>query len=179
MVEKKSGLIPVGKITTVFGIKGWVKIHSDTQPKENIFKYDPLWLKTRHGVKVFECDQFQPHGNGLIAHLKGVDDRNAAEQLAGVEIAIDRQQLEPLDSGEYYWSQLIGLRVTTHFDDQSKDLGIVKRIVETGANDVLVVVGDQQSIDTRERLIPYVPEQFIVEVNLDSGNILVDWDSEF
>ncbi len=179
MVDKKSGLIPVGKITTVFGIKGWVKIHSETQPKENIFKYDPWWLKTRHGVKVFECDQYKPHGNGLIAHLKGVDDRDSAEQLAGIEIAIDQKQLELLDSGEYYWSQLMGLRVTTEFGGQSKDLGTVKRILETGANDVLVVTGDQQSIDTRERLIPYVPEQFIVNVDLDNGRILVDWDSEF
>ncbi len=180
MVTKKSGLIPVGKITTVFGIKGWVKIHSDTQPKENIFKYDPWWLKTRHGVKVYECDQFQPHGNGLIAHFKGIDDRNAAEQLVGVEIAIDQQQLKPLDSGEYYWSQLIGLRVATQFGGhEPKDLGVVKRIIETGANDVLVVLGDQNSIDTRERLIPYVPEQFIVEVDLNNEQILVDWDSEF
>ena len=82
MTNKGSNLISVGRISSVFGIKGWVKIHSDTEPKENIFEYSPWWLKTKHGVKTFECDEYKPHGNGLIAHLKGIDDRTQAEALA-------------------------------------------------------------------------------------------------
>ncbi|GAB2189386.1 ribosome maturation factor RimM [Sessilibacter sp. MAH2] len=184
-----SGLVPVGRIAGAFGIKGWVKILSDTEPRENIFQYTPWWLKTRHGVKVFECDEFQNHGKGLIAHIKGVDDRDAAELLAGVEIAIDREQLSPLEDGEYYWSQLMGLRVITHVNAeagdadsgslQSVDLGVVKKLIETGSNDVLVVMPDAQSFDDRERLLPYLPGQFILEINLDAGTILVDWDPDF
>lgn len=179
MTKKSSNLITVGRISAVFGVKGWVKVHSDTQPRENIFQYSPWWLKTKHGVKTFECDDFRPHGNGLIAHLKGIDDREQAELLARVEIAIDKTQLPSLDGDEYYWSQLVGLRVTSTFAEQAVDLGTVVKLIETGANDVLVVQGDEQSLDRRERLLPYVPEQFIVGIDLTAGVITVDWDPEF
>ena len=179
MVDKRSNLIPVGRINGAFGIKGWVKIHSDTQPQENIFQYSPWWLKTRHGVKQFECDEFRTHGNGWIAHLKGVDDRDVADSLARVEVAIDRSQLPELEIGEYYWSQLIGLRVIAELTTGEQDLGAVTRLLETGANDVLVVKGDDHSLDNTERLIPYIPEQFIKVIDIDAGVIRVDWDPEF
>ncbi|WP_317931545.1 ribosome maturation factor RimM [Halioxenophilus sp. WMMB6] len=179
MATKQSNLVTVGRIGSVFGIKGWLKIHSETEPQDNIFQYSPWWLKTKHGVKTFECDEYQPHGNGLIAHLQGVDDRDQAAALTGVEIAIDRAQLPELDSGEFYWSQLIGLRVITEFDGKRQDLGKVAKLIETGANDVLVVQGDDNSIDLKERLVPYLPEQYVTAVDLDTGVMTVDWDPEF
>ena len=71
-MSKRSNLVDVGQITAVHGIKGWVKIHSATEPRENILKYQPWWLKTRHGVKAVEIDDSRPHGNGLVAHIVGV-----------------------------------------------------------------------------------------------------------
>lgn len=179
MVDKVSNLIDVGRITSVFGIKGWVKVQSDTEPPENIARYSPWWLKTRHGVKAMVVDQFQPHGKGYIAHIEGVDDRDAAEALARVTIAVERSQMPSLAPDEYYWHQLVGLVVISEFDGRAVKLGRVSRLMETGANDVLVVAPDETSLDERERLVPYVPGQFVKQVDLEAGVIRVDWDPEF
>ncbi|GAA5315332.1 MAG: ribosome maturation factor RimM [Candidatus Pelagadaptatus aseana] len=177
--KKRSNLINVGRITTVFGVKGWVKVHSDTQPRENICSYNPWWLKTRHGVKSVEIDDFKPHGDALVVHIKGIDDRDEAREICQVDVAVERQQMPDLEEGDYYWHQLQGLRVVTVFEGNDQDLGTVTRLLETGANDVLVVKGDANSIDQKERLIPYVPDQFVVKIDLEQQSITVDWDPEF
>jgi len=174
-----SDLLNVGRITSVFGIKGWVKVHSQTEPPENIFNYQPWYLKTAHGVKPIELADWRAHGKGFVAQIVGIDDRNAAELLCPVDIAIEKDKLSALDDGEFYWHQLEGLRVMSRFSNQSYDFGIVKKILPTGANDVLVVVGDEQSIDQSERLIPYVPDQFVSDIDLANGVMTVDWDPEF
>lgn len=177
--KKRSNLVDLGRIGSVYGVKGWVKIHSDTQPAENIFSYNPLWLKTKHGVKAMEVDEYRLHGKGLVAHIVGIDDRDAAQALSRVTIAAERGQMPELDDGEYYWHQLEGLQVVTKFDGENSVLGHVSKLLETGANDVLVVKADANSIDDRERLVPYVPEQFITSIDLEAGCITVDWDPEF
>lgn len=174
-----SKLLNVGRITSVFGIKGWVKIHSQTEPADNIFDYQPWLLKTKHGVKPVELAQWRPHGKGFVAQIVGIDDRNQAELLCPVDIAVEKDVLETLDEGEFYWHQLEGLRVFSDFEGQTYDFGTVKKILPTGANDVLVVVGDGQSMDQKERLIPYVPDQFVTDINIADGIIRVDWEPDF
>ncbi|ACE84515.1 ribosome maturation factor RimM [Cellvibrio japonicus] len=178
MSAKSSNLVSVGRITAVYGIKGWVKVHSYTEPQDNLFEYHPWWVKTRHGVKQVEIDEARPHGDAYVAHIKGVDDRDLAMAYTAADIAVERDLLPELEDGEYYWNQLEGLSVFTVFGGEQR-LGVVTKLLETGANDVLVVQGDAQSIDQRERLIPYVPGQFVLSVDLDSKRILVDWDPEF
>jgi 16S rRNA processing protein RimM len=179
MSSGKSNLVNVGRLTAVYGIKGWLKVHSYTEPAENLFEYHPWQLKTRHGVKQVEINEFRPHGDAFVVHIVGIDDRDEAAIYTAVDIAVDRDLLPELDEGEYYWNQLEGLVVVTQYDGVEKRLGKVSKLFETGANDVLVVTPDEQSIDQRERLIPYVPEQFVLSVNLDLGEIRVDWDPEF
>ena len=176
---EKSSLVNVGRLTAVYGIKGWLKVHSYTEPAENLFDYQPWLLKTAHGIKQVEIDEVRPHGDAFVVHLVGVDDRDQAAAFTAVDIAVNRDQLPELDEGEYYWSQLEGLRVITEFQGTTKDLGKVVKLFETGANDVLVVQGDEGSVDQRERLIPYVPDQFVLSVDLGKGEIRVDWDPEF
>lgn len=178
-MSTKSNLVNVGRITAVFGIKGWVKVHSYTEPQDNLFKYRPWLLKTPHGIKEIEIDEARPHGDAYVAHIKGVDDRNLAETFTKCDIAVGREELAELDDGEFYWHQLEGLRVISQFEGQQLDFGVVSKILETGANDVLVVQGDSQSMDQKERLVPYVPGQFVLSVDLDAATILVDWDPEF
>lgn len=174
-----SNLIEVGRITAVFGIQGWVKIHSFTEPQGNLLEYGPWWLKTARGVKTVEIDDSRPHGKGFVAHIKGVDDRDQAARFTGVTIAVEKDQLPALDTEEYYWHQLQGLRVISHWQGQSRDLGRVAQLLETGANDVLVVRPDSDSLDERERLVPYVPERYVRSVDLSAGRIDVEWDPEF
>jgi 16S rRNA processing protein RimM len=179
MSSEKSNLVNVGRLTAVYGIKGWLKVHSYTEPAENLFEYHPWLLKMQHGVKQVEIDEVRPHGDAFVVHIVGVDDRDEAAAYTAVDIAVERDLLPELADGEYYWSQLEGLVVMTQYEGVEKRLGRVSKLFETGANDVLVVTPDDQSIDKRERLIPYVPEQFVLSVNLDLGEIRVDWDPEF
>lgn len=174
-----SSLVNVGQVSGVFGVKGWVKIHSHTEPAANIFAYSPWWLKTAHGVKAFEIDEHRAHGKGFVAHIKDVNDRDLAAQYTNCVIAVEREQLPPLAEGEFYWHQLQNMSVVSLFGGGESRLGTVKKLIETGANDVLVVVPDAESIDQRERLIPYVPEQFVTRIDTAANTIQVDWDPAF
>jgi 16S rRNA processing protein RimM len=110
------------------------------------------------------------HGKGVIARLADCENRDQARALMGCEIGIRRDQLPATAPGEYYWRDLQGLKVVTI---EGEWLGMVDHLIETGANDVLVVKGE------RERLIPFVLDQVIVNVDLDKREIQVDWDKSF
>lgn len=178
-IKLNNGDLRLGEISGIHGVQGWVKIFSDTQPRENIFDYQP-WFLCREGCrKTIEVLNWRKQGKTLVAHLQGIDDRDQARDLVGSVIAINEKSLPSLDNGEFYWSQLIGLRVTTLVADQKVDLGLVDRLIETGANDVLVVVGDDQSLDQAERLIPWVPDQVVINIDLNAQVVEVDWDPDF
>ncbi|MEN8711018.1 MAG: ribosome maturation factor RimM [Arenicellales bacterium] len=161
--------VTLGKIVGVFGVKGWVKVFSETRPREQIFKYSP-WLLVLNGdefeVEVLEGRQ---QGKGLIASLKGYTDCEDARKLVGSEILVSQESLPKTGKNEYYWSQLTGLNVVNL---QGIELGKVVNLFETGANDVLVVKGE------KERLIPFT-EFAVIDVDIDSNNIVVDWDEDF
>ncbi len=166
----KSERIILGKIAGVYGVRGWVKIFSETQPKENIFSYSPWQIKLNGQWQVIKVVEGKPHGKGLVAHLESYDDRELAKQLNGAEIAIDKAQLQSPEEGEYYWADMMGLKVITL---DGCELGQVDHLFETGANDVVVVKGE------RERLIPFVQGQYIIEIDFEAGVMRVDWDPEF
>jgi 16S rRNA processing protein RimM len=160
----------LGRIVGVFGVDGWVKLHSFTEPRENIFRYRPWTLRGPGGERQVTQLQGRAQAKGVIAHLDGVDDRDAAAVLVGTEIWVPRAVLPKARKGEYYWADLEGLAVRTV---EGVDLGRVSHLFATGANDVLVVRGE------RERLIPFVPGQAVVKVDLDAGLVEVDWDPAF
>ena len=177
--ESRSNLVTVGEIVGVFGVKGWVKVKSFTQSQANILDYTPWWLKTRHGVKAVEIDETMQRPQGLAVHIVGLDDRDQAAELQGVKIAIQRDQLPELDNGEYYWDQLIGLSVISRYQGREQLLGHVDSLLETGANDVLVIKADHASIDDRERLVPYLPDTVVQSVDIAEGVMIVEWDPDF
>ncbi|WP_067984166.1 ribosome maturation factor RimM [Neptuniibacter pectenicola] len=166
----------VGTISAVYGIKGWVKIYSNTDPIDNIFSYKPWLVKINGVLKPLEVETGKRHGKGLVAKLVGVDDREIARKYCGLEISVDASQLPKLEAGEYYWSQLQDLLVYTESDQL---LGKVSHLLETGSNDVLVVKGTADSIDQKERLLPYLPDQVIKNIDLETGTMRVDWDPGF
>ena len=168
----------VGRITAVFGVRGWVKVHSYTQQLEAVFDYQPWWVDMPEGRQKIQVDDWKRHGDGLVAHLKGVDDRDIARTWCQQDIHVYKALLPDLSNQEFYWHQLEGLAVTSHFEGQEIRLGVVKSLLETGANDVLVVEGDAQSVDRQERLIPYA-EQFVTSIDVENGTIDVIWDPDF
>lgn len=166
----------VGRITSVFGVKGWVKVYSYTDPIEGILDYRH-WRVSQSGKQVgLEVVEGKRHGPGIVVRLKGVDDRDLARSYCGLDIRVPIDSLPGLPEGEYYWHQLEGLTVAT---PQGEVLGVVKHLIETGSNDVIVVRPTSTSIDNRERLIPYLPDQVVQSVDLASGTIVTDWDPEF
>lgn len=163
--------IVVGEISGVFGIKGWVKVYSFTEPRENILNYSPWILRKGSDVKTFEVLDGNLQGKAVVASLAGITDRDVAAGLGGYEIVIDSALLPEPEEGEYYWRDLIGLKVET---EQGVALGVVDYLLETGANDVLVVKAGE-----KERLIPFLQGQFVKKIDLESGLMIVDWDPEF
>lgn len=174
MSEMQEKII-VGKISGVYGVKGWLKIYSYTEPREGITQYRPWYLK-QSGMnqgrwQEVRLEQGKRHAKTVIAKLEGFDDRNESMMLTGAIIGIDPELLDSSKGDVYYWRELIGLRV---INQQGVELGWVEKLIETGANDVLVVTGDKDS--ARERLIPWTLGHSVVEVDLEQKTILVDWD---
>ncbi len=172
----KGSHILLGRINAAYGLKGWVKVFSHTDPIEQIFAYSP-WLLKRGGKEIqLELLKGKTQGKGVIALFKDFEDRDLAESLIGYEIWIDREGLPALDEGEYYWNQLENLKVV---NQSGVILGRVDHMMETGANDVLVVKPTPESIDDQERLVPFVEGEVVLEVNLESATILVAWESDY
>lgn len=166
----------LGRVTSVFGVKGWFKIYSFTDPIDNIFSY-PHWTLRQGGQRIpVKLAEGKRHGKGLVARLDGVDDRDQAAGYCGFDILVGAEELPDLPEGEYYWYQLQGLRVET---PEGRRLGTVHHLMETGSNDVLVIRPDRDSIDDRERLVPYLPDDVVQRIDLQDGVIVVDWDPEF
>lgn len=163
-------MIVMGQISGLFGVKGWVKIYSYTEPREGILNYSPWFLKRRGSWQAHELLSGHRQGKGVVAHLQGFDDRDQVAELIGCDIAVQREQLPGLAENEYYWSDLQGLRVVNL---EGVEFGKISHLFETGANAVVVVKGD------RERLIPYIWGQAIRSVDLDAGLMVVDWDPDF
>ncbi|MCG8325888.1 MAG: ribosome maturation factor RimM [Thiotrichales bacterium] len=158
--------ILVGRVAGVYGVKGWLKIHSYTRPTENILSYSPWCIASARGAIDTRVEESDTHDKGLLAKVTGIDDREQARRWIDAEILIDKTSLPAPESGHYYWHQLMGLSVTVK---DGAELGIIEEVLETGANDVIVVQG-------RERhLIPWVRHEYIIEVDLENGRLVVDW----
>ena len=164
-------LVLLGKIVGLCGVQGWVKLESYTEPRVRIFAYQP-WLLS-HGDEGREISGVhgRAQGKGMIAALPGITDRAAAAALVGSEIRVPRLLLPKPKRDEYYWTDLEGMEVVTV---DGVALGRVSHLFATGANDVLVTRDGE-----RERLIPFVQKQFVHKVDLEGGQITVDWDPDF
>ena len=157
----------MGRITGLFGVRGWVKVFSYTEPREAVLDYNRWLLGRRDGWQEATVAEGQRHGKTVIARIDGYVDREQAAQLVGLDIGVPRGAMPEAESGRFYWSDLEGLRVL-HRD--GTELGKVAYLLETGANDVMVVKGDG------ERLIPFVMDKVVLDVDLEKGEIEVDWE---
>ena len=163
-------MVVLGHVSGAYGVKGWVRIHSHTAPRDAILDYRPWFLGRAGHWREVECIEGRRQAKGLVARIDGVDDRDAAQALVGSEIAVPRARLGDTASGEYYWVDLEGLEVVT---PGGRVLGVIDHLFETGANDVMVVKGEQ------ERLIPFVEPEVVREVDFEARRVVVDWDADF
>lgn len=163
-------LVIIGKVGAPHGIRGWLSIHSSTQPRENILEYLPWMIKLNGTWQALEVAEVQEQHKKLLALFADCADRTAAEKYVNAELAIPRDRLPVLAKDEFYWSDLTGLTVTT---TEGRELGKVDHLFATGANDVLVIKGD------KEYLVPYVKDRVVKNIDLKAGTMTVDWDPDF
>lgn len=171
--------LTLGRVAGVYGVKGWVKIRSETRPIENLLDYSPFWLAKGTGFEA-KWVESKSHGDGLIARITGpdgkvIEDRDVAAGLIGSEIQVERGQLPPPEDGQYYWFDLVGLEVQ---NVEGVKLGKVETLVSNGAQDVLVVQ-DGETERPKERLIPFVLGPIIQSVSLEQGLIVADWQQDW
>ena len=169
MHQRQDETICVGHITGAQGVKGWVRVFSNTSPRENIVNYSPWLVEVDDRLEAIEV-KGRLQGKNVIAKLTGLEDRDQASDWTGRKIYILTEQLPKLEDGDFYWSQLIGLEVESL---QAEALGTIEAMMETGANDVMVLKGD------RERLIPFVMDEVVIEVDLTNKRVVVDWQLDY
>ena len=171
--------VGIGRISGVFGVRGWVKVYSYTSPRVNVVRYSP-WFLRQDGVESTRAVLAgQAHGDGVVASLQGVTDRDAAAELIGAEIEVERATLGPGIGGpeqetgtpaEFFWVDLQGMQVRS---EDGSSFGVVDHLFETGANDVMVVVG------AGRHLIPFIYGSVVKSVDGGRRLITVDWDPDF
>ena len=159
----------IGQINGLFGVQGWVKLFSYAYPRKNILSYQPWHIKVDGVWTTLDIVKGREQGKTIVAQLKDVDDREDSRRYIGVELYIEKSQLPQLAQGEYYWDELTGLEV---INNQGIVLGTISYMIDTGANNVMVVNGK------KEHWVPYI-EPFLISIDMDKRQILVDWDEDF
>lgn len=175
-----NNMVVMGRIVAPYGVYGWLKVVPDTEAIDGLFDYDTWWVGKDGNWREMVVETAKIHNDVIVVKLEGIDDRDAAFACKGKQIAVPRDQLPEPDENEYYWSDLIGLRVT---NKQGVEFGMITEVFETGANDVLVVKPQVVSADTekdksQERLLPFIAD-VVLDVDLEAKSMLVDWDENF
>ena len=160
----------LGRVSGVFGVKGWLKVQSYTEPRDNIVGFGAWTLRLKGVDHSFEVEEGHSHAGSVVAKLHGLDDRDLARDFVGAEIVVAREQLPAIGADELYWTDLEGLEVRT---TTGTVLGRVDHLLATGGNDVLVLDGSPQ------RLIPFVVGTVVKQVDLGRKLIVVDWSPDY
>jgi 16S rRNA processing protein RimM len=168
--SQADSLMEMGHIGGPYGVKGWLRVVPYTAELAALLEYAPWYLCSKGEWKPVEVLQGKPHGKGLVVQLAQCNNREQAAALSGTKIGVYRSQFPDTKANEYYWSDLIGLQVINR---DGTVLGIVDHLIETGANDVLVVKGEQ------EYLVPFISGQVIKEVDIGQQIIRIDWDTDY
>lgn len=173
----QSQKVVLGKVGAPYGIKGWLKLTPYTDNPEGIFDYETLYVQLNGQWQQHQVAQWRRHNNGLVFKFDAVDDRNQAQVYTNAEIAVAEEDLPELEEDEFYWRDLIGLEVT---NENGYQMGQVIDLLETGSNDVLVVrAKPSDAFGKTERLIPFLTDQVIKEIDQQTKTIVVDWDPGF
>ena len=167
-------MVVMGRIVAPYGVLGWLKVLPDTETLDSLFDYPTWWVGKDDQWREMQVQDAKIHNDVLVVKLEGIDDRDAAFACKGKQVAVPRESLPEPEENEYYWSDLIGVAVK---NKQGEDFGHVIDVLETGANDVLVVNTGKERGNV-ERLLPFI-DQVVLEVDVNAKTMLVDWDADF
>lgn len=170
-----STLMKIGQLKKPYGIKGWLWVFSDTDERADIFEIEPWWMKTATGLRPLTVKAWREQGTGIVAQFEQVPDRNVAETMNGVTIWVAKEALPEPNEDEYYWSDLVGMKVINEDDEY---LGDITEMFETGAHDIMRVAATSDSLDGEERLIPW-HKQTVADVDMVAKTVHVLWQSDY
>jgi 16S rRNA processing protein RimM len=159
-------MVVMGRVRAPHGLKGWIKVQPFTQETEGLLGYPEWWLGAEGKWQQHRIAESVVHGSMVVARLEGINDRDTAAQLRGRDVAVPRDAMPQNREGEFYWNDLLGMQVR---HKNATELGVVAKILETGANAVLVVQGE------KELLVPFI-QDVIVDVDLKARQVIVDWE---
>lgn len=175
-IGKTPEFVSLGRIGSPYGVKGWFKLVSHTQPRENILGYRHFTGVVNGVSRILEMDEAKVHGKGLVAHLVGIDTPEDARLVTGMDLMVSLSELPELGSDDYYWHQLKGLKVV---NVAGQLLGRIDCLMETGANDVMIVKPCDGGLDKHQRLIPWLPDRVVLKVDIESNTVQVDWEADY
>jgi 16S rRNA processing protein RimM len=193
--ELPADAIEVGGIAAPWGIKGWFKLHPHSASAEALFAARDWYLLPSNrprkkatpkaglpplaatapvltGCARVRIREIKTHGDGIVAQIRDLDDRNTIEALQGSRIFIPRSAFPPPKKGEFYWVDLLGMAVVNR---EGLALGTVQDLLSTGPQTVLVIQDEAAGI---ERMIPFV-DAYIDAVDQPQRRIRVDWQPDF
>ena len=147
-------------------MRGWLRVQSFTDPPQRLFEWKRWRLQSGGEVTVLEA---RPQGNGWIARLEGIEEREAASRLAGQVVLVDRGALPATTGREYYRADLVGFEAR---NVEGAVLGVVDHFIDTPGNAVMVIRG------TREYLVP-MSAQHLRSVEQQARRLIVDWPEDF
>ncbi len=164
----------LGTLGKPFGIKGFIYLHYHSGDLESLNEFNRLLLD--EDLTLLKIKEVKIHNERVIILFNEINNRNAAELLRNKKVYVLERDLPKLESGTYYWYQLEGL---TLVNEKNLNLGTINTIMATGANDVISVSPTSESIDQKERLIPYIKEKVVKKVDLKKGKLYVEWPEDY
>ena len=170
-----STLMKIGQLKKPYGIKGWLWVFSETDDRTAIFDMQSWWMKTATGMKPLTVKAWRQQGSGIVAQFEQIADRNVAETMNGVTVWVEQDILPETGADEYYWADLVSLRV---INEQDEYLGDIAEMFATGAHDIMRVSATSDSLDSEERLIPW-HKQTVLQVDMTGKTVVVAWPSDY
>ncbi|ACQ68862.1 ribosome maturation factor RimM [Candidatus Williamhamiltonella defendens] len=164
----------VGKIGSTYSVRGWLKMFSFTEKTDSIFDYQPWFIQHKNHWQFIDIEDWKCHQQDFLLKIKNIDEKEKAQHFVNAEITVDASQLPVLEEGDYYWKDIIGCQVIHISGDV---IGTVVSMIETGANDVMVV--QTQIQDHKSCLVPFLCDQVVKKVDKVMQQIQVDWDLDF
>jgi 16S rRNA processing protein RimM len=163
-------LVEVGRLGAPHGVRGWLRVQSFTDPPQRLFEWKRWRLQSEGAAgREVKLSEARPQGNGWIAKLEGVEERDAASRLAGQMVLVEREELPPTQGREHYRSDLLGFEAKNL---EGAVLGVVDHFIDTPGNAVMVIRG------AREYLIP-VTAQHLRQIVVSDRRLIVDWPADF
>ena len=158
-------LLQVGVISSTHGVRGEVKVFPTTDDAKRFKKLKNVILDTGRDQRVLEIEQVKFFKQLVILKFKGIDNINDIEKYKGRSLFVDREHAVRLRKDEYFIADMIGMTV---FTEDGEEFGVLKDVMETGANDVYVI----SSLEHGEVLIPAI-KQCILDVDVESGKMRI------